>query len=156
MRWSRLSRSFVCRAALSGVFVACGASSAFAQGAPPKPAATQPAAPKPAATTPAAKPAAGAPATPKPTPAKPKPKPRTEKEKKEAAKLAFGAANEKIALGDYAGAYLLFKEADEYVPGAGFGFLNFDHSTICRACSALSTIEHMMPPTPVSSTRITV
>jgi len=41
-------------------------------------------------------------------------------------------------------------------PGDGAGFLHFSHSTICRACAALSTMAPMIPPTPVSSTRITL
>jgi hypothetical protein len=86
-------RSVVSRAALSGVVLALAASPALAQGAGGQ---KQPAA----------------------APAKPKPKPKTDKEKKEAAKKAFEEANAKMAAGDFKAAYELFKEADEYVPGA--------------------------------------
>lgn len=91
---SRWFRSVVGHAAVSGVVIALAGSTAYAQPAGDKPQAG-----------PAAKP-------------KPKAKPKNEKEKKEAAKKAFEEANAKFAAGDFKGAYELFKEADEYVPGA--------------------------------------
>ncbi len=86
---SKMCRSILAPAAISGLVLVLAGSPAFAQGKPGD---------KPAA------------------PAKPKPK--TEKEKKEAAKKFFEDAQAKFAAGEFAAAHDLYKQADELIPGA--------------------------------------
>lgn len=107
-------------ALLSGVLALGTASTSMAQ-PKPQPTTTAPAKPP---QTPPAKPPQTPPAKPPQTPGtgpgaptKPK-KPLTEAQKKEGAKKAFKAAEEKFAAGDYAGAIVHYQEADDLVPGA--------------------------------------
>jgi tetratricopeptide (TPR) repeat protein len=122
-------------AMVSGLLTLTSISPAFAQGAATKPAAP-PAAGAPAAAAPAKPAAAAAPAAPgaAPAPAKPgapaaakhgepaapaKPKkPLSEKQKKDEAKKLYKDAETKFDKGDFAGAVELYRQADEYVPGA--------------------------------------
>jgi hypothetical protein len=124
-------RAITSAAVLAGAFMMAAASPAMAQGKPattgtpaaaPAPAAsTPPAAPAPAASTPPAAPAAPAAAAAepaKPAAATPPKKPLTEAQKKDAAKKAYKDAEAKLDKADYAGALVLYQEADQLVPGA--------------------------------------
>jgi hypothetical protein len=89
---------------------------ALAQGkdaaAKPAPAPTQPA-PKQA---PPPKPAPPPPAKPAPPPPKKPGKPLTAQQKQDEAKRLYGEGKTKFDAGDYAGAYELYRQADELVP----------------------------------------
>ena len=106
-------------ALISGVLALGTASTSMAQPKPqPKPTApaTTTTAPAKPPQTPPAKPPQ-TPATGPAAPTKPK-KPLTETQKKDGAKKAFKAAEDKFAAGDYAGAIVHYQEADDLVPGA--------------------------------------
>lgn len=105
-RWRLSSTAAVL---VTGLLALTGAEPALAQGkGPAKPAAAGKAPAKPGAAP--AKPGAGKPG------GKPAAKPLTEKQKKDAARKSYKAAEEKFKSGDYKTALELYKEADELLP----------------------------------------
>ncbi len=103
-----VGRSSLFGAAITGLVLVLSSSNALAQGKGDKPAG------KPApAEKQAAPPKDAKPVPPKPPPPK---KPMTPAQKSEAAKKLFVEGKAKFDSGDFAGAYLAFKEADELLP----------------------------------------